>query len=139
MNIRLLPALLMMPLVLAAGPAEAAWRCRNPDLEVGCSGGRCEATVGEGFTPMDIVFAEDGSVDACVYSGCWIGQGQVAGDDRYLSLWLREAEFTPQINEEPVRGELALLLDRQEGVATLMLAAFVQPLVCQRTRTDATG
>lgn len=119
-------------LALAAAPAAAdPWHCRNRDLEVACADGACSATVGEGFTPMDIAFDERGGISACVYSGCWEGQATPSGDDRYLSLVLRGAVFSPQVGDEPVRGDLALLFDREARVATFLSGGFVQPLVCR--------
>ena len=121
----------LFALALLATPALAdPWRCRNPELEVSCADGRCTAAEAGGFTPMDIAFDERGGLSACLYSGCWEGQATVSGDDRYLLLVLRDAVFSPQLGDEPVRGELALLFDREDRVATLMAGGFVQPLAC---------
>ena len=55
----------------ATAPVEpAGWNCRNTDLEVSCSGAKCE--VAEQHTPMD-VYVSSSEMSICAYSGCWEG------------------------------------------------------------------
>ena len=79
---RLLLMLCLLPMAASAG--SPAWNCRNPHFEAGCSGGQCTAAPPGDFTPMDIAFTEDGSLSACMYSGCWEGNGQAGGE--YITL-----------------------------------------------------
>ena len=48
----------------------SGWSCRNTDLEVSCSGTKCE--VAEHHTPMD-VYVSASAMSICAYSGCWEG------------------------------------------------------------------
>lgn len=125
-------------LALLAGPAAAeGWHCRNPDLEVSCGQGRCLAAPEGTFTPMDIAFDDAGNVSACVYSGCWDGQGQVSGDGRYLVVVLRGAQFSPALEDPPRQGDLALLFDRELELASFQFGGYVQPLACRATGAGA--
>ena len=55
----------------ATAPVEpSGWNCRNTDLEVSCSGAKCE--VAEHHTPMD-VHVSASKISICAYSGCWEG------------------------------------------------------------------
>ena len=119
----------------AAAPPAPAWQCRNPDFEASCSDGRCSAN-SDAFTPMDIGFDEDGHVSACAYSGCWAGRGQPGGDARFFTLVARDLVFEPVLEDPPRRGDLALVLDREQGTAVLTMAPFAQPLVCRRHPRD---
>ena len=131
---RLLLMLCLLPMAASAG--SPAWNCRNPHFEAGCSGGQCTAAPPGDFTPMDIAFTEDGSLSACMYSGCWEGDGQAGGDARFLTLVARDLEFHPAVEDPPRRGDLALLLDRDSGTALLSMDPYAQPLVCTRRDPD---
>lgn len=123
--------LLTLALPVAA-PAAPTWHCRNHDFEASCTDGRCAASPEGEFTPMDIAFDEKGGISACAYSGCWTGNGQSGGDARYYTLVARDLVFEPVITDPPRRGDLALVLDREQGIALLSMAPFAQPLVCRR-------
>lgn len=112
-------------------PSAATWRCRN-DLEVRCGEAGCEASGDGDFTPMSVHLDESGSISVCAYTGCWEGAGVATGDDRFLVLTGRELEFTTAPAAEPAPADLAIVLDRTDGVATLKVNEFAQPLICQR-------
>lgn len=130
MPIRYLTLLLSL---LAAAPAQAGtvWHCSNPDLEIGCGDGRCQATPAGEFTPMDVDFSDDGSVSACAYSGCWDGAGEVQGDARYLTIIARDLAFSTAPDRVDARADVVLVLDREDDVAVLKMAGYAQPLVCE--------
>lgn len=106
----------------------ASWECRN-DLEVRCAGGKCEAESGDGFTPMSVTFAETGRLSVCAYTGCWEGTAGVSGDDRFLMLTGRGLRFSTNAS---MKEDIAVVLDRRDGVATLKAGGFAHPLICKK-------
>lgn len=105
--------------------------CQNADLEIGCSDGRCYASNAGEFTPMSLAFNDAGSVSACAYAGCFDGQGDVQGDERYLSIIARNLVFSPNVNDTPYQADVVIVWDRLDNVALVKMAGFAQPLTCQ--------
>lgn len=125
---------LMIALVFASlsavGQAET-WNCRNADMEIGCSEGRCEATIGHGFTPMGVAFNDDGEVSICAYSGCWEGQGEVTRSELFVSITASNLTYSTDTEPGTMRQDAAILLDLSDNIALLKLGTYAQPLVCK--------
>jgi len=117
--------LAILLLLAGAGPANA-WLCRNADLEVTCGPDGCQ--VSEGFTPMDVFLSEEGQMAVCAYSGCWEGRAnQIVRSDRYLMLAANELRWTTGSGREAI----AVLLDKETGIAVINGAGFAHPLQCE--------
>lgn len=122
---------------LPAQPSPAAedlftenWRCRN-DLEVRCAEGACEAETEGGFTPMAVHADDSGAMSVCAYTGCWEGTGEVYQGKRFL-VWVGyDLEFSTSPGPES-KADIALVIDRADGVATIKAGEFAHPLRCKR-------
>ena len=113
-----------------ATTAVTTFNCRNADLEVTCNEARCIASAEGDFTPMSLAFNDAGSFSLCAYSGCWEGEGRVFSDSRYLHIMARNLAFTPDVNPEPNRQDLAIVLDKTDNIALLKLGHYAQPMPC---------
>ena len=124
-------ALLIVILVMYSLPAAATvWNCRNPDMEIACSDGECNAALEHGFTPMDVAFSDDGSVSVCAYAGCWEGEGAVFTDGRFLGITAQDLVYSTDPDGERHHA-LAILLDLHDNVALLKSGVYAQPLLCR--------
>src|SRR5690606_22757830 len=119
---RVVLSALLLVLVISSACAEDL-RCRNPDLEVGCSEGKCSAAKAGEFTPMDLVFGSDGWVSACAYAGCWEGQGEVKSDSRYLIIIARDLPFSTSPEDVSVHSNVVLIWDRSDEIGMLKMAS----------------
>lgn len=119
----------------ATGPVSTAaadsWQCTN-DLEVTCVKGACTAETEGGFTPMSVSFDASGTLSVCAYSGCWQGTGSFVRDPRFLVLLGHDLPFSTAPAATPVNADVVISLDREDGVATLKVGGFAQPLLCRR-------
>lgn len=130
MSIRYLILFVALVATVSVQAAEI-WHCSNPDLEVGCGDGRCTAATAGDFTPMDVDFGDDGSLSVCAYSGCWEGDGRVQDDARYLAIIARDLPFSTSPDRADARADVALMLDRADGIALLKVAGYAQPMLCE--------
>lgn len=110
--------------------APAGWRCRN-DLEVSCYQGSCEATAGDDFTPMSVRAYATGAMSVCAYSGCWEGTGEIFESDEFRIFAGHDLEFSTSADSPSDRADVVLAIDRSDGVGTLKVGAFAQPLLCE--------
>ena len=115
----------------SAKRAAAVWRCRN-DLEVSCAHGNCEAETGDAFTPMSVRADEAGAISVCAYSGCWEGQAQAIESGDFLILAGHDLEFSTSADSRFGRANVVLAIDRSDGVGTLKVSEFAQPVLCER-------
>lgn len=119
-------------LAMCATANATIWHCTNKDMEIGCSETTCTALLEQGdFTPMSINFTDDGFVFACMYSGCWEGQGKVFRDDRFLSIHAHNLIYSTDPNPGEMREDVALLVDLEDNVALMKVGQYSQPLVCK--------
>lgn len=116
----------------ALPPSIESWECRN-DLEVSCSQGKCSAETEGGFTPMSVSASGSGALSVCAYSGCWEGKAKVHQDETFLILVGHALPFSTAPDDKSANADVALVVDRGEGVATLKVGAFALPLLCQES------
>lgn len=115
----------------SAGHGTASWQCTN-DLEVRCGGGTCEVETADAFTPMSVTVDDSGAISVCAYSGCWEGTGEVFESGEFLVLAGQDLEFSTSRDSPSSRADIAIAIDRADGVATLKAAEFAHPLLCER-------
>ncbi len=132
----MLTSIALLTLLSAAVVQPTTVNCKNADLEIGCSDGRCYATPEGEFTPMDLAFNDTGSVSVCAYAGCWSGQGTVQADERYVSIIARNLPFEPDVNDRQQQDDVLIMWDRQDNVALLKLIGYAQPMTCQLLPTQ---
>lgn len=137
MKTLLMAMLMAMLMAIAAMDAIAAtWNCSNPDMEIGCSEGKCEATF-DAFTPMDVAFNDDGALLVCAYSGCWEGDGEVLKTADFLAIAGHQLSFSTDPVPGEMRQDVAILLDLHDNVALLKSGGYAQPLLCvKRVEND---
>lgn len=128
MMLKTLLATMMLAACTAANAA--AWHCTNKDMEIGCNGNCCNALPPGDFTPMSINFTDDGYVYACMYSGCWEGQGEAFQSDGFLSIHAGNLTYSTDPVPGEMREDVALLLDLGDNVALMKVGAYAQPLIC---------
>jgi hypothetical protein len=114
--------------------AGESWQCGN-DLEVRCSKGECAAEAEDGFTPMSVHVDDAGGISVCAYSGCWEGKGTVVRDRMFLVLIGHDLPFSTAPEGTPSTADVAIVVDRTDGVATLKVGAFAHPLLCRSGST----
>ena len=117
-------------LMCATANAAAVWHCTNRDMEVGCSEEGCTALPRGDFTPMSINFTDDGYVYACMYSGCWEGQGEAFRSKRFLSIHAHNLAYSTDPNPGEMREDVALMVDLEDNIALMKVGQYAQPLVC---------
>lgn len=101
------------------------YQCTN-DVEVQCNETEC-AFESNDFTPMDVTFDDAGSLSVCAYSGCWQSQADMSNRGNFIVLSALNAKFSTSETTQ----DLALIMDRADGVAILKAGAFAQPLLCK--------
>ncbi len=124
------------PIGTARSSPTESWQCRN-DLEVRCGKDGCEATAGDGFTPMSVSVDDSGAMSVCAYSGCWEGVGEVVKSEDFLVLIGHRLEFSTAQDKESGKADILVAIDRADGVATLKALDFAHPLLCQRSSVQA--
>lgn len=107
------------------------WACRN-HLEVYCRDGACEVADLDQFTPMSIHLEDAGALSVCAYTGCWEGQAEVVDGDPFLVALGNNLPFSTASDDAESDRDVALVIDRSDGVATLKVGVFAQPLLCTR-------
>lgn len=124
--------LLLTLALLGAGTTANAtvWHCTNKDMEVGCNVNGCDALPRGDFTPMSINFTDDGYVYACMYSGCWEGQGEAFRSKRFLSIHAHNLMYSTDPNPGEMREDVALLVDLDDNIALMKVGTYAQPLIC---------
>jgi len=126
----ILSVLLPTPIIAEIETPLSAWTCSNLDLEITCDGMGCQAS--ETFTPMSVsLSAEDISV--CAYSGCWQGAPSSVqwASKRFQTFTAESVPFSTAPNS---MADIAITIDRQSGVATLLVSdAFAHPMRCQKS------
>lgn len=124
--------LLVLAVLLMCTTANATvWHCTNRDMEIGCSEDGCNALPPGDFTPMSINFTDSGHVYACMYSGCWEGQGEVFRSERFLSIHARDLVYSTDPNPGEMREDVALTVDLDDNIALMKVGQYAQPLVCR--------
>jgi hypothetical protein len=118
---------LTLALCLVWTQSAGAWTCRNGDFEIRCTAASCVRE--NDFTPMSISVSEHGEVSACAYSGCWEGRATtVRGAGRYLFVSGNFAWKGTTGSSE----DLAIVVDRKEGIATFVGDGFANPMTCTK-------
>jgi hypothetical protein len=102
-----------------------SYQCKN-DVEIQCDPSGCESD-SKNFTAMDVNFDSLGNLSVCAYSGCWQGHADVLTAGQFLVLMGQKLKFSTSTDLQ----DLALTLDRSDGVAILKVASFAQPLLCE--------
>jgi hypothetical protein len=109
--------------------AEASsYRCRNNEVEIGCSGGKCVPS--SSFTPMDIhLLGRSGRLSVCAYSGCWTGSAKVVrGTNGYvMAFGSRLRANSSTLGPESA----ALMLDVSSNFGTIMFLGYINPVSCE--------
>lgn len=106
------------------------WHCRNPDVEVFCSDGRCGASLADNFTPLSVYFNGEGRLEVCAYTGCWEGDGEVRSVDRWLMIYASQRPFSTDPDNIERRADISILFDPLEKLAFVRADHFAQPLYC---------
>ncbi|MEL6830097.1 MAG: hypothetical protein AAFO63_08165 [Pseudomonadota bacterium] len=102
------------------------WACRNDAAEIICDAEQC--AVSDVHTPMHVHFDER-RISACAYTGCWEGNLQSTSTIGQFH-WVT-AEDVPYSTQPDSPADLALQLDRNTAVATLIVSgSFAMPLRC---------
>lgn len=80
---------------------------------------------------MSVDVDDSGGMRVCAYSGCWEGTGEVFRSGRFLVLVGRDLVFSTAPDSPSAREDIALTIDRRDGVGTVKAGAFAQPLLCE--------
>jgi hypothetical protein len=102
-----------------------SYQCKN-DLEIQCDPLGCESDT-KNFTAMDVNFDSLGNLSVCAYSGCWQGRADVLTAGQFLVLMGQKLKFSTSTDLQ----DIALTLDRSDGVAILKVGNFALPLLCE--------
>lgn len=122
--------LLFTLLFATSATADEVWNCRNPDIEVGCDSEKCTALGRGDFTPMSVAFTKEGYISACMYSGCWEGEGRATDSGRFLAILASNLIWSTDPEPGSRRQDVAILFDRNDRVAMLKAGDYAQPLLC---------
>lgn len=116
----------LLGLVAASVSAANAWHCRNANLEITCSQGRC--TSNASFTPLDVTLHGDGRMEVCAYSGCFSQRGKVLRSGR--NTFFVGDRLAPA-GEGEVRA-FVVMVDAADGTGFIKGASFAMPMACER-------
>lgn len=125
----ILSALLSSPIMAQVDTPVSAWACSNLDVEITCDAVGCQAA--DSFTPMSVSLSTE-EISVCAYSGCWQGAPISAhwAGKRFQSF---TAESLPFSTAPDTGADIAITIDTQTGVATLLVAEiFAHPMRCQK-------
>lgn len=82
---------------------------------------------------MSVSVAGSGALSVCAYSGCWEGNATVHPDETFLILVGHDLAFSTAPEDKSAAADVAVVVDRGQGVATLKVGAFALPLLCLET------
>ncbi|MEO1553818.1 MAG: hypothetical protein AAFR82_07755 [Pseudomonadota bacterium] len=125
-------SLMMSGQVVADIEPEAApdWICSNPEVEISCDERGC--LVSDSHTPMSVALSRQ-EISVCAYSGCWQGapDAVLRTGERFQTF---TAESLPFSTAPETKADIAITVDRESGVATLLVAdIFAHPMRCQKS------
>ena len=108
-----------------ASAVSHSYQCKN-DVEVQCDSSGCESEANS-FTAMSVDFDDTGNLSVCAYSGCWQGQADLLSAGHFTVLTAQNLKFSTSDDVQ----NIAIILDRIDGVAVLKAGGFAQPLLCE--------
>lgn len=123
------------PPIASEGAPSETWQCSN-DVEVRCADGKCEAAAEGEFTPMSVTVSDSGAMSVCAYTGCWEGTGEVVRSGAFVVLIGQDLAFS---TSQDAAEDIVIVLDVEDGVATLKAGAFAHPLLCRPEDTPSIG
>lgn len=118
--------LILLFLISGIAPAQAqSWSCRN-DLEITCNSNNC--TQNDTFTPMSISFNDSGTMNVCVYSGCWEGSGVVLKDNNFTIITGHDLLSS---TNPGLKKDIILSIDQRDQIGFVKVNPFAHPLICE--------
>lgn len=124
----LLACIVPFALCAAAGPTLALdYSCRNAELEISCTNGRCSPS--NGFTPMSAgVNTRRRVMSICAYSGCWDGRAAhvVVTPTHVVAHGPRLKPNSPQLGP----AAAVLVIDRTTSGGSFTGFGFQNPMTC---------
>ncbi len=82
---------------------------------------------------MSVSIADSGTMSVCAYSGCWEGTGNILQSEEFLVLIGHDLKFSTAHDTPSAQEDIAIVLDRADGIATLKVGSFAHPLLCERS------
>jgi hypothetical protein len=122
--------ILILSILGVTSPKTETWQCRN-DVQIVCTGGKCEAETKDAFTPMSVSFDDTGMMSVCAYTGCWEGTGEVSKKNNFMMLSGENLKFSTSDSKD-MYEHIAITLDRRDNVAMLKAGEFAHPLLCEK-------
>lgn len=114
----------------ATADAEA-WQCHS-EIEIQCTGSGCEAQQRDSSTPIRVDIDVSASLSVCAYSGCWEGQARHVSLPPFELFIGSGLPFSTAVQNASGVEDIAISIDRSDGIATLKAGAFALPLRCAR-------